>query len=109
AVLSFLPYSATVKLGCMLMLTTILSQPIFTNGNALFQTKLRYTQSALSNVVGSAVSLALVYVVYTAGGGILGYLLSMVIGSMSMAAMSLILASTHVPIRLAFDWPLWRS
>ena len=76
AILAFLPYSATVKLGSMLMLLTIVTQAIFTNGNALFQTKLRYTQSVIANIVGSITSLSLVFFVYTAGGNLFGYLLA---------------------------------
>ena len=59
AALSFIPsYSTAVKFGIILMLTTIVSQAIFTNGNILFQARLRYFQSTIAVIAGSATSLA---------------------------------------------------
>jgi O-antigen/teichoic acid export membrane protein len=108
AILAFLPYSVPVKLGSMLMLVTVVGQAIFTNNNVLFQAKLRYHESVIASIVGSLVSLGLAFVVYAIGGGLFGYILAMVIGSASMAIMSLILVGRYVPLRLTVDLPLWR-
>lgn len=108
AILAFLPYSATIKLGSMLMLATIVSQAVFTNGNILFQSKLKYHESVLASIVGSMVSLGLVFIVYSLNLGLFGYIAALVAGTASMAIMSLILVGRYVGISLAFDGQLWR-
>src|SRR5690606_11991193 len=65
AVLAFIPaYSNAIKLGIMFMLITIVSQAIFTNGNILFQARLRYIQSTIAVIAGSLTSLSVAYIVY---------------------------------------------
>ena len=108
AALAFISYSTTVKLGILILLVTIATQAIFTNGNILFQAKLRYVQSTIAVVSGAATSLALAYLVFIAGGNIFGYLVAIVIGSATMAAVSLFQVGSAVKIRPAFDFTLWR-
>lgn len=109
AFLSFIPaYSSTVKFGIILMLGTIVSQAIFTNGNILFQARLRYIQSTLAVVLGAAVSLAAAFIVFTMGGNIFGYLIAIATGSVVMAAISLAQVRAIIPVTLKFDWKLWR-
>ncbi len=109
AVLSFIPaYTTTIKLGIILMLVTIVSQAIFTNGNILFQARMRYVHSTIAVIVGSAVSLAAAFVVYSMSGNVYGYLGAIVLGSIVMAAVSLAQVRAMVPIKIKFDWDTWR-
>lgn len=68
AVLSFLPqgtnqgYTGIVRLGIILFSPTILFQSILTSSNAIFQKFLRYDLSSLATIVGSVVSLGLVWI-----------------------------------------------
>ena len=109
AALSFIPsYSTVVKFGIILMLTTIVSQAIFTNGNILFQARLRYFQSTIAVIAGSATSLAGAFIAYSLNGNLYGYLMAIILGSAVMATISLIQVGAAVPIRLKFDWVIWR-
>ena len=109
AVLLFIPsYPASVKFGIILMLVTIVSQAIFTNGNILFQARLRYFQSTIAVIAGSTTSLASAFIVYSISGNLYGYLLAIILGSVVMAIISLVQVGAAVPVRLKFDWPVWR-
>jgi len=50
--LYFFPYSTTLKLGIRLSLFLILTFSLFTSTNIIFQTKLRYDLSSISQIVG---------------------------------------------------------
>jgi O-antigen/teichoic acid export membrane protein len=108
AALSFIQYSPTVKMGIIIFLCTIITQSIVTNGNVLFQARLRYIQSAIAVIVGSLVSLALSFIVYQSGGNLYGFLGALIAGSTTMAVISIIQVKAAIPLTLSFDWPLWR-
>ncbi len=50
--LSFFPYSESLKFGIRLSLLLILTFSLFTTSNIVFQTKLRYDLSSISQIIG---------------------------------------------------------
>lgn len=109
AILAFIPeYSNTIKLGAILFLVTIFFQAIFTNGNVLFQARMRYFQSAIAMVSGAATSLGLAYLVYVSGGGLFAYIIASIVGLGVMAVVSLIQVGNLVRLKLAVDRKLWQ-
>jgi O-antigen/teichoic acid export membrane protein len=60
--LSFFPYSTKLLLGIRLSLFLILTQALFTTTNIIFQTKMRYDLSTISQVSGYAVILVLILI-----------------------------------------------
>ena len=107
--LVFLPYSGFVKTGVLLGLLTIFTQALYTSGNAVFQTKLRYDLSVLAAIFGSATILILSFLATTRGGGLLPIVGSYVVGGAVMVAVSLFFVRKLVgAIGIAKDLDLWR-
>ncbi|HEY4694936.1 MAG TPA: oligosaccharide flippase family protein [Candidatus Nanoarchaeia archaeon] len=110
AVLSFLPHSQTVKLGIIVGVFLILLQALFNTATAIFQTKLRWDQYALSEIVGSITTLLLVFLAVFLGGGILWIVTVFLLGNLAKAALGLYLAQRLFKIRgFGFDFSLWKS
>lgn len=78
AVLAFLPpgkdqgYTALVRLGIIIFSPVIFFQTLLTSANAVFQKFLRYDFSSLAVGIGSAVTLALLWLITGLGAGTFG-------------------------------------
>ncbi len=107
--LAFLPYSGFVKTGILLGLLTIFTQALYSSGNAVFQTKLRYDLSVLASIFGSAAILILSFVVLSRGGGLLPIVGSYVMGGVVMVGVSLFFVQRLTrAVGIAKDLKLWR-
>lgn len=109
ALLAFLPYSNLIKLGIIASVLTIVCQAIFVNSNAIFQAKIRFDQSILSTISAGLTTLLLSYLSLQAGLGVFGLVLSLLVGYLMMAALSLVFAHTYTPLSLSFDTAMWRK
>ncbi len=109
AALVFFPYSHFVKVGILISLLTIFTQALYTTGNAIFQTKLRYDLSVLAAILGSVVILGLSFTAVTKGFGLLPIVGSYVVGGLVMVGVSLVFVRrlTRV-VGVAKDLKLWR-
>lgn len=108
-VLAFFPYSSFVKAGILISLLTIFTQALYTSGNAIFQTKLRYDLSVLAAILGSLTILILAFWVVMRGAGLLPVVGSYVVGGVVMVAASLIFVRGLTgALGLRFDFELWR-
>ncbi len=107
--LIFFPYSQFVKVGVLISLLTIFTQALYTTGNVIFQTKLRYDLSVLAAIFGSLTILILSFLVVAQGGGLLPIVLSYVVGGVVMVGVSLFFVRRLVGvIGVAKDIKLWR-
>lgn len=105
-----LPYSVVFKSGVLLTLLTILTQAIFTTGNALFQSRLRYDLSALASSLGSVTTLFLVVFLIFKKLPWVKVLIAYPLGGLVMAAASLFIISRLQFIILPrLDIRFWRS
>ena len=108
-VLIFLPYSGFVKTGVLLGLLTIFTQALYSSGNAVFQTKLRYDLSVLASIFGSLTILILSFLALSRGGGLLPVVGSYVVGGGVMVAVSLFFVRRLVgAVGVARELDLWR-
>lgn len=108
-VLAFFPYSRFVKIGILISLLTIFTQALYTSGNAVFQTKLRYDLSVLAAILGSVVILVLSFLTIAHGGSLLPITGSYVAGGLVMVGVSLFFVRRLVGVvGVARDVGLWR-
>ena len=113
AILALIPqgttqgYTGLVRIGILLFVPTIVFQALTTTANALFQKHLRYDLATIGIVVGSFVSLGLVWVT-TRGGvpsGIMPGVVSLLIGSAATAIVGLRFVRTFVKsIHISFSF-----
>jgi len=107
--LVFLPYSGFVKTGILLGLLTIFTQALYSSGNAVFQTKLRYDFSVLATIFGSVAILILSFTALSRGGSLLSIVASYVAGGIVMVGVSLFFVRKLVgAVGVAKDFKLWR-
>jgi len=107
--LVFFPYSRSVKIGVLISLLTIFTQSLYTSGNAVFQTKLRYDLSVLAAIFGSLTILLLSFLAISWGRGLLSVVSSYVIGGVVMVGVSLFFVWRLVGVvGVARDFGLWR-
>ncbi len=110
AILSFLDYPANIKVAIILGSVLIFTQALFVTANGIFQIKLRYELSALSDIIGSLLTLFLVYLFLSSGLGVWFVILAYVAGSILKVLISLTLARRVVGgIGLGQDTSLWGS
>jgi len=109
AALVFFPYSRFVKVGILVSLLTIFTQALYSSGNAVFQTKLRYDLSVLAAILGSGVILVLSFLAVTRGFGLLPIVGSYVVGGVVMVGVSLFFVRRIVGVvGVGKDFGLWR-
>lgn len=109
AVLVFLPYSGSVKIGIIVGISIIILQSIFNTSTAIFQQKLRYESFALSDIFGSLVIVFLTFLAVYFEAGLLSIIFVFIVGNFVKAAVSLLLASRLVSkLGLKFDFSVWR-
>ena len=120
AILSFLPYdpwqnegfSPPVRLGIILLAPTILTQGLITSFNAIFQDALRYEQSTLAILVGSAVTLLSVYFLGQSGAPLPVTVASFVLGGVSSVIVAFFLCKKLLRLKLnitSFNRPLLKA
>lgn len=108
-ILSFVGYSNLIKLGIIISLVTILTLALFNTGVAVFQSKLRYDQAALADIVGAVITLVLAYLLIVSGFSIIWVLVAYIFGGVVRASISFYLSSSYVEnFRLHFDKKIWR-
>ena len=111
SILAFLPqangqgYTSLVRLGIILFVPAILAQSCITSANAIFQKHLRYDAATAAIIAGSIVTLLTIFV-----GGFsaihLGPLLGVVallLGSITSAIVSLLIANRMSPLSVKFS------
>lgn len=112
AILSFLPrgsdqgYTSVVRLGIILFSPAIIFQAVITTANALFQKHLRYDLSMIAVIIGSLVTVGLVWVatlLITPLFGAVTSSLAVFVGTGVVAAASLFFVGRFVKIRAMFD------
>ncbi len=109
-ILAFLPHSSGVKIGIILASSLILFQSLFTSGAAAFQHKLRYDLYAVSDIIGSLVLLALIFLAVSANLGLLFIVLIMVISTLVKAVLSLGLSQRLLrSYGIAFDLDIYKD
>lgn len=119
AVLSLLPqgttqgYTGLVRLGIILYSPAIFLQALITTTNAVFQKNLRYDLAAIAGIIGSLLSLLLVWlatqIISVQTGAIISSL-SLLIGTFATGALGILFVSRiHDSVRLVFDTRRMRS
>src|SRR3989338_707808 len=109
SILSFLPYNSEIKLGIILGTLTILTSGIFTTANSIFQEKLRYDKSTIADFLGALTTLALSYLVLSAGASVIWVIGAYVLGGITRIVSSLLFASSYLQnLRISFDFNLWQ-
>lgn len=111
AVLSFLPYnpwenegfSPLVRFGIILLAPTILTQGLITSFNAIFQDALRYEQSTMAVLVGSAVTLLSVYFLGQSGLPLPITVFSFVLGGVTSVLTAYFLCRKLLHFKLRFN------
>lgn len=110
SLLSFSPYSDTLKIGIIISSLTILTQGLFNTANALFQYKLHYHFASIADIVSSISNVLLVYFLVTNGFGVNWIVGSYVISGLVRVFISLFLARRLVgSLSLDVDLGVWKS
>lgn len=97
----FLPYnqqastgfSPLVKTGIVIASLTIITQALFTTGNAYFQKKLRYDLSAVATIVGSLVMVLASAIIFMTTRSLLAFVSIYILGGLTYVAVSFFLIS----------------
>ena len=109
AVLSLANYSNFIKFGIIVGLLTVLTLALFNTGVAVFQTRLRYDQAAVADIVGALVTLILAYLFIISGFNVISIVASFVIGGLVRAFISLYLSASYVKsFKFQFDVRIWK-
>ena len=109
AVLSFLPHSASVKVGIIVGSVLILLQSIFTTASSIFQQKLKYDFFAISDILGSLAIILLVYIASLTNSNLLIIILIFIFGNVVKATISLAFVKKIIGrLRLIFDFNIWK-
>lgn len=103
AILSFLPYQPTVKLGIIVASFTIFAQGIMGASHGIFQVKFHYDRQFWANLAGSLFLLILMLWVTSAKLGVVALSLVFTIGYLIMTAASLFFAKSWVKLTFSFD------
>lgn len=108
ALLSFLGYPASIKVAIILGSILIFTQTLYVTVNSIFQIKLRYELAAIADLVGSLITLMLVFLFLKSGLGIFFVILAYIIGSFIRVGIGLLLARRLVGrIGLGVDTSVW--
>lgn len=109
AILSFLPYSTTIKIGIIFATSLLITQAIFNTASAAFQLKLRYDLYSISDIIGSVTILLLIFLTLNIGFGLFGVIVVFIFGSLIKSIVSMFLANSVLKFNgIAFDFNLWR-
>ncbi len=109
-VITFFPYSYSLKVGIYLSLFLILTQALYATTNIIFQVKLRYDYSTIGYVAGSAVILFLVLILSYLRVNIMWVNFSYVIGGFVTFLINIFLIKQKLDlnIKLQYDPVLWK-
>lgn len=109
AILVFLPHSSTIKFGIIVGTLMILAQSLFTTAQVVFQEKLKYDFFVVSDVLGSLVTLFLVFLAVQVSSPLAVIILIFVVGSFVKAVLGLGLAWFLVRHKgFAFNLSTWK-
>lgn len=109
ALLSFFPYSTTVKWGAVIALLILLPLGLYTSANTIFQTNFRYDLSMTALVLADLAVLFLVFSGVLKGWGLLFFLGAGLFGSVVLATISFLFVRRFgVHFSLGSDRKLWR-
>jgi O-antigen/teichoic acid export membrane protein len=98
-------FSPLVKTGILIASLTIITQALFTTGNALFQKNLRYDLSAIATIFGSILMVALTLFVSFTSKSIIPYVFVYIVGGITYVTASyfFIWKKFHTQINPVFD------
>lgn len=103
------PYPASVKIGVALMALSSLSVTLTQSLAGIFQKALRTSRFIASEVLGRIVLLGATIIAIRSGAGVFAIVLTMVLGSVVTFLSTYVTASRIMPVRLRFDWSVWKS
>lgn len=110
ALLSFLGYPASIKVTIILGSILIFTQTLYVTVNSIFQIKLRYEMAAVADLLGSLVTLMLVFLFLQSGLGVFFIILAYIFGSFIRVGIGLLLARRlSGGIGLGADTNIWRD
>ena len=72
------------------------------------QTHLRMDKASLTDIIGRAVTLLVVYLMVRSGINIVTVMFAYLAGSLTNFVMTYFFARKYVPIRFSFDWDYWK-
>jgi len=109
ALLPLFPYSTTTKWGMAIALLILIPWGLCGSVGTVFQVNLRYDLSAISIILGEAVTLVLIFLGALRGWGLLFFIGAGLIGYVIMTIAHFLLANRFgVSFSLGRDWKLWR-
>lgn len=110
AVLSFLPYSAPVKLGVIFGTIYFVSQSIFLTTASIFQAKMRYEFFALADIIGSFALVLLAFLSLRLGLGLFGLITVYLASSVVKALVSMFFVESVFGLKgIGFNFSLWKN
>jgi O-antigen/teichoic acid export membrane protein len=98
AILAFTDHSNLVKLGIIVGLGIIAAQSFLATSLALFQTRVRYDQAMIADLLGAVANVIFVYIAATNFGSILFVIGALVLGSTVKAGTALYLAKFQIGV-----------
>ena len=107
--LRFLPYSPLVTRSAQIALLLVINHAIFSTCQIIFQTKLRYQQSALALSVGTVLGLGLVLWGVSRGLAIDRVVWLVVLSNLAIPLTALWLVRSHIRLRGLIDFGFWRQ
>ena len=109
-ILVFTSHSSLVKIGIILGLGIIIAQSFVVSSLALFQARVRYDQSLISDVFGAISNLIFVYIAIVSFDSILFIIIALVLGNTVRAVVAIYLAKFQIGIfAFAFNRDFWRK
>ena len=112
-VLPWIPFKfeglTTLRWGILLGLLAIISQAIYNSCTIIFQANLSYQKTLIGSVIGNVFFLITTVLILSRSGDLLLLVAMNTLGSFLVSLSALYLVKDFVgPIRLGFDWQLWR-
>jgi O-antigen/teichoic acid export membrane protein len=110
AILAFTDHSNLVKLGIIVGLGIIAAQSFLATSLALFQTRVRYDQAMIADLLGAVANVIFVYIAATNFGSILFVIGALVLGSTVKAGTALYLAKFQIGVfGFSFNRSFWQK
>lgn len=110
AVIAFTDHPSAVKLGIIAALGILMAQSLVNTALALFQSKVRYDQVLVGDIIGAIANVTFVYIAATSFHQIFFIVVALVIGNILKAAVVLYLAKFQLgTLALKFDLVFWKN
>lgn len=102
-IVTFLPYTQSVKLGVIVASTTLILYASIATISGYFQSRLEMIYVAVSNIIAKLVFALLIFFVATTNGGFIKLIIASMIGLLLQVIFLCIILKKRINVKLCFD------